>query len=80
MAQRSIFVAAILAALSPGAMAAEQPKPGFLAGASCTVVRYYVAKYTVAGAESWARSNGATAAEIEKARRCLRIETAQGLS
>ena len=80
MALRSIVVAAALAAVSSAAIAAEQPKPGFLAGASCTVVRYYVAKYTAAGAESWARSNGATAAEIEKARRCLRIETAQGLS
>jgi hypothetical protein len=40
------------------------------------VVRYYVAKYTVAVAEAWARSKGATEAEIEKARRCLKVQTA----
>lgn len=35
------------------------------------VVRYYVAKYSAAAAETWARSKGATEAEIEVARRCL---------
>jgi hypothetical protein len=34
-------------------------------------VRYYVAKYSAAAAETWARSHGATEAEIEAARRCL---------
>ena len=38
---------------------------------SCSVVRFYVAKYSAAAAESWARSRGATDAEIETARRCL---------
>ena len=38
---------------------------------SCTVVRYYVAKYSEGAAESWARSKGATEAEIQSARRCL---------
>jgi hypothetical protein len=38
---------------------------------SCTVVRYYVAKYSAPAAEAWARSKGATEVEIEKARRCL---------
>ena len=38
---------------------------------SCTVVRFYVAKYSAGAAESWARSRGATDAEIENARRCL---------
>jgi hypothetical protein len=32
------------------------------------VVRYYVAKYTLAAAEAWARSKGATEAEIERVR------------
>ncbi len=39
--------------------------------ASCTVVRYYVARYTAPAAEAWARSHGATEAEIEAARNCL---------
>jgi len=43
--------------------------------ASCTIVRYYVAKYSAPAAEAWARSKGATEAEIDKARRC--IHTAQ---
>jgi hypothetical protein len=38
---------------------------------SCHLVRYYVAKYSEAAAETWARSHGATDAEIEAARRCL---------
>jgi hypothetical protein len=38
---------------------------------SCTLVRFHVAKYSVGAAESWARSQGATEAEIENARRCL---------
>ncbi len=38
---------------------------------SCTVVRFYVAKYSVGAAESYARSHGASDADIETARRCL---------
>ena len=38
---------------------------------SCTLVRYYVAKYTAAAAEAWARSKGATDADIQTAARCL---------
>jgi hypothetical protein len=38
---------------------------------SCHVVRFYVAKYSQSAAEMWARSHGATDAEIETARRCL---------
>ena len=60
--------------------AEEQPKARIFARASCSVVRYYVAKYTVGAAESWARSKGATQAEIENARRCLKVQTAQGPS
>jgi hypothetical protein len=36
------------------------------------MVRYYVAKYSAAAAETWARSKGATEAEIEWGRRCLK--------
>lgn len=38
---------------------------------SCAVVRFYVAKYSEAAAERWARSHGASNAEIETARRCV---------
>ena len=38
---------------------------------SCTLVRYYVARYSAAVAEAWARGKGATDAEILKARRCV---------
>src|SRR3954463_1627534 len=38
---------------------------------SCSVVRFYVGKYSEAAAERWARGHGAGEAEIETARRCL---------
>lgn len=47
-------------------------RPGFMHRVSCTVVRFYVAKYSASTAEMWARSHGATDAQIEAARRCLR--------
>ena len=43
-------------------------RSGLVHRASCTVVRYYVAKYTAFVAEAWARTKGATQAEIEAAR------------
>ncbi len=66
---RGIVVSAALLTLAPDAMAGEQP--GLFRRASCTIVRYYVAKYSAGAAEAWARSNGATDAEIETARRCI---------
>jgi hypothetical protein len=56
--------------LAPAAEAGE--RSGLVHRASCSVVRYYVAKYTAAAAEMWARSKGATDAEIEAARQCLK--------
>ena len=44
---------------------------------SCAVVRFYVAKYSEAAAETWARGHGASEAEIETARRCLHGATVQ---
>ncbi|MGJ4883957.1 MULTISPECIES: hypothetical protein [unclassified Bradyrhizobium] len=38
---------------------------------SCSEVRYYVEKYTAEVAEMYARSRGATDAQISRARRCL---------
>src|SRR6185437_291500 len=50
------------------------------AGVSCAVVRFYVAKYSEAAAESWARGHGASAADIETARRCLHGATVRTAS
>jgi hypothetical protein len=45
--------------------------------ASCSVVRFYVAKYSASAAEAWARSKGATDAEIEAARACIKDSPVQ---
>ena len=79
MGLRMLFVvAAIVLALAPVQASAGE---GILHRASCSVVRYYVAKYSASMAEAYARSKGATEAEIEAARRCLdthsRVRTAQ---
>ena len=68
---------AVCASLCSQAIAEEQPKAKSPSRVSCTVVRYYVAQYTPAVAEAWARGKGATNAEIETARRCLKVQTAQ---
>jgi hypothetical protein len=44
---------------------------GHVRRASCIVVRYYVAKYSAPVAEAYARSKGATDADIQTARRCI---------
>ena len=44
---------------------------GAIGRMSCSVVRFYVAKYSAPAAEAYARSHGATDAQIEAARRCL---------
>ena len=43
---------------------------GLVRRASYVLVRFYVAKYS-APAEAWARSKGATDADIQTARRCI---------
>lgn len=69
-----------LSSLSSSAVAGGG-QHGIVHRVSCHVVRYYVAKYSEAAAEMWARSHGATDAEISLARRCLNdapaTETAQ---
>ena len=60
--RRAIPAFAILIALSQTATAGVP---------SCAVVRFYVAKYSEGAAERWARSHGASNAEIETARRCV---------
>ena len=67
MGLRWLFVLTIFFGLSSEAFAGE----GIFHRASCSVVRYYVAKYSAPAAEAWARSKGATEAEIEAARHCL---------
>jgi hypothetical protein len=67
MGLRWLSVFALVLALSSPAFAGE----GLIHRASCSVVRYYVAKYSASAAESYARSKGASEAEIEAARRCL---------
>ena len=47
-----------------GQMASAGERPTLVHRVSCTVVRYYVAKYSEWAAEAWARSHGATDAEI----------------
>jgi hypothetical protein len=74
---RWICVAAIFAGLAPPAQAGEIHR------ISCTLVRLYVAKYSAPAAEAWARNKGATEAEIEAARHCLKdapMQTAIDLS
>lgn len=70
---RGFLILAVLFGFSSSADASE--RPGLLHSVSCSVVRYYVAKYSEAAAEAWARSKGASEAEIDTAKRCLTPET-----
>ena len=54
-----------------GQVATAGERPSLVHRVSCTVVRYYVAKYSEWAAEAWARSHGATDSEIQAARSCL---------
>ena len=67
MTRGAILIFAALIALSQPATAGVV----LFGHVSCTVVRFYVAKYSEAAAEKWARSHGASEAEIETARHCL---------
>jgi hypothetical protein len=67
---RGIVISVALLTLAPDATAGE--RGGVIRRVSCTVVRYYVARYSAAAAESWARAHGASDAEIDLARHCLK--------
>jgi len=67
MLMRSIAALGLILAACQGAAAADQPSHNV----SCSQVRFYVALYSLPVAENYARSHGATDAEIEKARHCL---------
>ena len=69
MFARAFAASIVFLALAQTADASE--RSGVLHRMSCTVVRYYVAKYSEGAAEAWARSKGATEADIQSARRCL---------
>ena len=69
MLTRTLVATALFLALGHTALASD--RPGVFRRVSCTVIRYYVSKYSAATAEAWARSKGATDAEIESARKCL---------
>src|SRR4029077_2737580 len=76
MMRRAILAVVTLIALSQTATAGV-PLFGHV---SCAVVRFYVAKYSEAAAETWARGHGASNAEIETARRCLHSANVQTAS
>jgi hypothetical protein len=68
MLMRGIGAVALTLSLSSEALAAR----GVMQRVSCAMVRVYVAKYSASAAEMWARSHGATDAQIEAARECLK--------
>lgn len=79
MLLRAIGAAALTLSFSSSVTsnAVAGSQPGFMHRVSCKVVRYYVGKYSASAAEMWARSHGATEAQIDVARRCLEESPAQ---
>jgi len=69
------LMAVLAACLGASSAASAGEQSGILHRVSCSMVRFYVAKYSAAAAEQWARSNGATDAEVDAAKRCLNPET-----
>ena len=67
----AIGVATSVGAMMLASTASAGEASGHVRRASCTVVRYYVAKYSAPVAEAYARSKGATDADIQTARRCI---------
>ena len=75
---RSILAMAFVTGVSAQCLADEQTKSAPFVKPSCIVIRYYVAKYSAVVAEDFARHAGATEAQIESGRQCLKVRTAQG--
>ena len=75
MLMRAIAAAPLILSLASGAHAGGQH--GVKHRMACSEVRYYVAKYSAATAEMYARSQGATDAQIDAARRCLKDQSVQ---
>ena len=78
MGARLICLLVVLLGWSSNAMAAE--RAGILHRMSCVAVRYYVALYSATAAEQYARSQGATEADIDAARRCIKSDLTQTAS
>lgn len=76
MMRRAILAFAIVIAFSQAATAGVL----LFGHVSCTMVRFYVARYSEVAAEKWARSHGASDTEIETARRCLQSPNVQTAS
>lgn len=73
MLMRAVGAVALTLSLSSvSSNAVAGSRHGLVQRVSCSVVRFYVARYSESTAEMWARSHGATDAQIEEARRCLR--------
>ena len=73
MLMRAVGAIALTLSLSSvSSVAVAGHRHGLVQRVSCSVVRFYVAKYSESTAEMWARSRGATDEQIEAARRCLR--------
>lgn len=75
MLMRAIATATLMLSIGSGANAGA--RHGVTYRMSCSEVRYYVAKYSAATAEMYARSHGATEAQIDAARRCLKDQSVQ---
>ena len=78
MGARLICLLVVLLGFSSNAMAAE--RGGIMHRMSCVAVRYYVALYSATAAEQYARSKGATDADIDAARRCIKSDLTQTAS
>jgi hypothetical protein len=78
MVARLICLLVVLLGLSSNAMAAE--RAGIMHRMSCVAVRYYIALYSATAAEQYARSKGATDADINAARRCVKSDLTQTAS
>jgi hypothetical protein len=74
---RSVFAMAFVTGVSAQCWAEEHTKPAPFSKPSCAVIRFYVAKYSAVAAEEFARNAGATEAQIESGRQCLKVRTAQ---
>ena len=72
MGVRLICLVVVMLGLSSNAMAGE--RSGLMHRLSCAAVRYYVALYSATAAEQYARGQGATDADIEAARRCIKSD------
>ena len=72
MLLRGIGAVALTLSLSSSLSSEALAERGVMQRMSCAMVRVYVAKYSASAAEMWARSHGATDAQIEAARGCLK--------